>query len=481
MTLRITPDVSISQAIQRIQQSNARLSDLRGQISSGLRITRPSDDPTQLGRLLESKATDARVDIDLENIEFARARLNQGVTHLQAAGDLLTRAQTVVRDSVNADDRELMARQVDQLIEEMLRTANAGDGDQHFFGGTEFLREPYVVERDGRGAPLAVQYVGSPERSRIAITPSTFVDTLYVGSEIFETTARGETLFIGDTGAAPGVGVNSATGTGSIQVRHSAIAFDPGSGVQSGTGAASGNNLIGPAGAHILTINDTSGNGSAGTIQLNGGPTISFTNADTNLRIDGAVGERIYINTTNITAGFNGSVAITADGTISTDGGLTSVPIDYSDRQAVQDSRDGTITYVDSRQIRRSGTESVEYERSGDIFQTLIQLRDDLRNTRAFSESEWQQTMQLRLGDLQGIQLRVHQVLGEQSVTLEHLDALEDRSRNLQLDMRTVSQSIESADVMAVALQLQNEQNALRYTLATVSTIYEPSLLDFIS
>src|SRR5439155_11953260 len=100
---------------------------------------------------------------------------------------------------------------------------------------------------------------------------------------------------------------------------HTSTTYQAGSGVQTGSGSAAGDTVIGPAGAHQLTIVDTSGTGAAGTVSLDGGPAVAFTNADTNLKVSGPNGQVVFVDTTAITANFNGTVNITANGTVSVD------------------------------------------------------------------------------------------------------------------------------------------------------------------
>src|SRR5690606_13494775 len=135
-------------------------------------------------------------------------------------------------------------------------------------------------------------------------------------ADVFQPIARGKTLFLGGTGAAPGTGTDSALGRGTLIVSHTSTTYTAGSGVAAGTSSADGDTIIGPAGAHILTIEDTSGTGAFGTVSLNGGPPVSFTNGDTNLKVIGPLDEVVYLDTTAITAGFSGDVEITADGTL---------------------------------------------------------------------------------------------------------------------------------------------------------------------
>ena len=71
--------------------------------------------------------------------------------------------------------------------------------------------------------------------------------------------------------------------------------------------------------------------------------------------------------------------------------------------------------------------------------------------------------------------------VAEQSVALENLDALEARTRDLQLETRRVISDIESADIAEVVVELQNTETMLQFTFAATVALMDQSLLDFLS
>ena len=100
---RITQQLFASQTINHARQHQAHLARLQRQISSGLRIEKPSDDPAAVGTLLAAKAKDLRYDVDLSNIEAARARLNGSVSQLTYAKELLSEAHTIALARENGE------------------------------------------------------------------------------------------------------------------------------------------------------------------------------------------------------------------------------------------------------------------------------------------------------------------------------------------------------------------------------------------
>jgi flagellar hook-associated protein 3 FlgL len=188
------------------------------------------------------------------------------------------------------------------------------------------------------------------------------------------------------------------------------------------------------------------------------------------------------VNTSAISAGFNGTVAITTSGTLSTDGGLTTTPITYSADQQVINSVTGGVTNVNSTAIHAPGDENVEYGGTLDAFQSLIALRDTLLNTKNLSSTQQAQALSSLAGDLQSAQDNVLQTTGAQSATLTQLASLQTTFQNIQLSVQQTTTNLQSADISQVVVQLQAQQNLLQLTMASTSEMLNAtvSLLSYL-
>ena len=301
------------------------------------------------------------------------------------------------------------------------------------------------------------------------------------GSLVFQSTQRAATVFQGNTGAKPGTGTDSATGQGALIVSHTATTYASGSGVTAGINSPSGDTILGATGANTVSVDDTSGTGSSGTISLNGGPAVAWTNTDNNLQVVGPNGEVAFVNTTAITAGFNGTVNITSSGSLSTDGGKTTVPINYSANQVVTNGTTGAVTNVNSTAIHSTGTDQVQFTGTFDAFQSLIALRDDLNNTAGLSSHDQTAAISSSIGELQRVSNSILTSVGSQSATLQFLQGQQTSLQQVQLAAQELTTNLQSADVPTVVVQLQSEQNQLQLTLeATASVLQQANLLDFL-
>jgi flagellar hook-associated protein 3 len=460
------------------QRHSAAFARTQSEISSGLRIQRPSDDPRGQYTALDRRAAVRAFESGVANIEESRTRLNIANQALRDSQEVVSRIRVLTLEARQETDSgavEVIAREIDGLMNDLLLLANSTHQGDSLFAGAATETAAFVRNADG-----TVTYQGSGLPGRVKLAGGGQEDILYSGRSVFQTQGRGETLVVGSTGAAAGAGTSSAVGTRELIVRNTGTSFAAGSGVQSGTGAAA-DTIIGPAGAHTLYIDDTSGTGASGTISLNGGDPVAFTSGDTNLVVTGPMGEAVHLDATAITAGFQGTVSITADGAMSVDGGAAETAIDFSANQSLVDSRDGSVVQIDSQGIRGTGTDHVEFTGTGDVFQVLDQLQKDLRNTAGLSLADRDAALGRRLDDLQRLSDHMLDVVGEQSVTLQHFDSLQNRAEALNLEAKTVLADTESTDYAEAILRLQNEQLLVQYSLASTARLFDTSLLNFLA
>ncbi len=404
-------------AIYDNQLLNNLLVSLQTQASTGKNFANVSDDPADAMEVIAGTDQNQLFTTHLNNIQSATTALNTSVSALQEVDSIFAQAKSIAIEASNSNNDttsfSAMAQQVNGLITSLLNAANTQNNGVYVFSGTAYNTQPYVIaSTDGQGNPTLVTYQGSSGDTSTIVNNNQSVPIYYSGSSVFQANDPQPAVFSGNTGAAAGTGTDSATGQQTLTITHIATTYAAGSGVQPGSSSAAGDTILGPPGSHSLQITDTSGNGSAGTVSLDGGPAIAFTSADTNLQVTNANGDVVYIDTSAITAGFNGSIAISSTGAMSVDGGATSTPITYSANQAVTDGATGAVTFVDTTNLQRTGAETVDHPGSYDPFQALIALRDDLNNVNNLSSADQIQAISGSIADLQSVSTQVESAMG---------------------------------------------------------------------
>lgn len=477
MSLRVTNQTFLRQALSSFAFRNQQSSKLQQQISTGLRILRPSDDPAGLRNALSRRIEDAGYEDQLATLADVETTLNQSVSSLLEANRLIQTARATVIDAVAPGSegvRNVHAAELESIIDRLFSIANARDDHGHLYGGTATATPPF------KRTDAGIVYVGGDRTGTAFIGNTLDLEVRFTGDEIFLATERGLTAIQGETGAQIGAGTPSATGRANLVVTHTSTTFAAGSGVQAGASSAAGDTIIGPAGAHTLNIVDTSGTGQFGTVSLNGGTPVNFTNADTDLQVTADDGSVVHLDLSNITPGFNGDVDITSSGELSIEGSASTVPIDFSTSQIVTDAAGG-VTPIDSSGIRSTGVDRIDYPGTQGLFGTLIAIRDELLASDGVSSEELQESLQTAIGDLSRHADRVTSVIGEQSATLESIELFTNRLQDLQVEVRQYISDVEGVDLTTAILELQNEQTLSQFGLAIVPQLFDQNLLNFLS
>ncbi len=193
-----------------------------------------------------TQAQNNRLNTYQQNISDAQAKLNSSVSTLNQVSNLLTQAKDLALQGSNSTNSpeayQALGSQVDSILNEVIQLANTQQSGQYLYGGTASQTTPFTVNAQGQ-----IVYNGSAQALNEPIGQGQQVQTLYAGSQVFQSLQRGTTVYTGTTGAVAGSGTDSATGSGTLTVAHTSTTYAAGSGVQAGTNSVSGDTILGPS------------------------------------------------------------------------------------------------------------------------------------------------------------------------------------------------------------------------------------------
>ncbi len=177
-------------SITRMNGLRGEIDRAQGQIATGQRLERGSQDPAAAAAL---RVMDRRARLDAAagaNAAALGQELGLADRELQAVSNLLQRARELAvaaaSDALGPIGRSAIAVELAQLGEELFARANAASpaGDPLFAG----LAAGPAFTRDASGA---VSYVGTPAVASIPLAPGTAIERGLPGSQIFEFTHNG--------------------------------------------------------------------------------------------------------------------------------------------------------------------------------------------------------------------------------------------------------------------------------------------------
>jgi flagellar hook-associated protein 3 FlgL len=207
--MRVSNDTLRSAFLAALDDARRRVVETQHQVSTGLRINSPSDDPVAAARVAHLDASLSRLDQYQANSTFARNQLGLEEETLTAAIDHLQRIRELTLQANNASmssgDRHVIATEIRQHRDALLSLANTTDVDgRHLFSGYRESTTPFTVASGGN-----VVYNGDQGQRTLQISDSRFVAINDSGAAVFQRIPEGNGTFV--------LGLNPAnTGSGTL-------------------------------------------------------------------------------------------------------------------------------------------------------------------------------------------------------------------------------------------------------------------------
>jgi flagellar hook-associated protein 3 FlgL len=149
MTMRITEGMTARTVLTDLGANKARLTKTQREISSGERITKPSDDPFGTGRTLQLSAELEGFKQFKENVSDGTGWVTATETALSQISEVVQRARELLvqggNDSNGQVAREGIAAEIEALTEAVKQEADVTYDDRYIFAGTETETRPYEL------------------------------------------------------------------------------------------------------------------------------------------------------------------------------------------------------------------------------------------------------------------------------------------------------------------------------------------------
>lgn len=206
--MRITPNQINSTVTGNLFQRAEKLVDAQVRVSTQKRINRPSDDPSGMAAVLNTRKTIAAIDQYQRNVDTAKNRLDIMETTLEMADGLINEAKSIAADNAggtgDAASRAVAADQIADIKEQLLALANTQQNGVYLFAGRQTDTAPFAQDP----ATGAVTYVGDASAgadARYIVGENTEVTIHANGAEIF-TGAEDVFAMLDDIAAELGAG-----------------------------------------------------------------------------------------------------------------------------------------------------------------------------------------------------------------------------------------------------------------------------------
>jgi flagellar hook-associated protein 3 FlgL len=211
--MRITNNTLRMAFLGALEQAQQRILKTQTQVSTGLRVNQPSDDPFAAARIGELGAALTKLDQYQTNADAARHRLGLEEEALVALGNDLQRVRELTvqgnSDSLGNADRAAIAAELRQRLESLIGVANASDAaGNYLFAGYRETTLPFL------STPSGIVYAGDSGQRLVQISDNRFVAVNDSGEKVFQRIPSGNGTFV--LAAAPGNTGTGVLGRGSV-------------------------------------------------------------------------------------------------------------------------------------------------------------------------------------------------------------------------------------------------------------------------
>jgi flagellar hook-associated protein 3 FlgL len=187
--MRVNPNFS-NDMVSLLNQAQQAENNAAQELSSGRRVSQPSDNPAAEASMVQENSLSAAVDQYTANSDSLTDVLNTADSTLSSVTTLLQRAVTLgvegANGTMNQTDLNTIAEEVTGIQSQMVALANTSYAGQFLFAGTASGTAPYVAN----ATTGAVTYVGNDKQNTVQVGTGLSVTTNLPGSRIFSSSGN---------------------------------------------------------------------------------------------------------------------------------------------------------------------------------------------------------------------------------------------------------------------------------------------------
>jgi flagellar hook-associated protein 3 FlgL len=144
--VRITQGILTSNMLRHLSQSFERMEKYQNQLSTGKKISRPSDDPVVAMKGIEYRSNLTHIEQYSRNISEAYNWMESSDSALDKATQALQRLRELVvqasNDTYEVSQRQSIAKEIRELKEHLASIANTKIGNKYIFNGSDTTTPP---------------------------------------------------------------------------------------------------------------------------------------------------------------------------------------------------------------------------------------------------------------------------------------------------------------------------------------------------
>jgi flagellar hook-associated protein 3 FlgL len=198
---RISENMYFRSMLQGVRKAEERLYKVQRKAQTGLRVEKPSDDPSAAARGNLIKRNIARVEAMEKVADRAAIMTSAAESALSDGQNIISRARELTiaassQSTISSDERETLAVEIDALNSELVSIANREVAGVYLFAGFNSDAPPYNNDLNVPGT--FGFYAGDDNRRSVEVAPNVEVDMNISGNDAFRLDDNGTALSTDD-------------------------------------------------------------------------------------------------------------------------------------------------------------------------------------------------------------------------------------------------------------------------------------------
>ncbi len=204
--MRISETLFGSNFISQMSQLQSQQFQLQNQVTTGLKLTLPEDNPAGMDQVLNLQTqagANSQYQTNINELQNSATTASTAMNSLQTLIEQASGIATSADGTTSSQQLSTDATQVQGLIQQALQLANTKDAQGNYiFGGTANNAAPFVAATDSTGNVTSVTYQGNTSVAQVAISSALNVTAQTPGAN---TTGSGPTGLFADSRAGADV------------------------------------------------------------------------------------------------------------------------------------------------------------------------------------------------------------------------------------------------------------------------------------
>lgn len=188
--MRVTNSLMANNYLRNLNRQTSKVQKYQNQLSSLKEVSKPSDDPLTVSKIMDLNNSITQNEHYLNTIEDAIDWTNVQDAALGQASNSLGRIRTLIQsaanDTMNTEDRQAVKSNIEGEIGALVDALNTNFGGRYVFGGQDTTEKPFTTITDENGNISVANYTNSTNNLPREVAPGVTIDLLTDGSHLVD-------------------------------------------------------------------------------------------------------------------------------------------------------------------------------------------------------------------------------------------------------------------------------------------------------